>query len=128
MNCLTANTTKPNFRFRLTALFIALCAALILAACGERGNSPEEESAAASPSVQTQTGPREIPVSGSLVFPNTASLSFDSPGIVGEVLVSEGDAVQEGQPLASLDAQTVAQLENVVAPLTGQGCRCREQP
>ena len=63
----------------------------------------------------TQTGPREIPVSGSLVFPNTVSLSFQSPGIVGEVLVTEGDFVRSDQPLASLDEQSISQLQTAVA-------------
>ena len=106
-----------DFGFRLAILSLALASVIVLAACGGRGNSSETETepAGAAPSVQAQTGPREIPVSGSLVFPNTVSLSFESPGIVGEVLVRGGDVVQSGQPLASLDRQTISRLETAVA-------------
>ena len=105
-----------KFNARLSILLlVSLSVAFALTACRDRGNSPEAETAVVAQSAQSQTGPREIPVSGSLVFPNTESLSFDSPGIVGEILVSEGDVVQSGQPLASLDEQTISRLRTAVA-------------
>ena len=110
------NKCVINLRFAsVSALIIVLT--LALAACGGRGNSSDEAAASVAPSVQAQSGPRDIPVSGSLVFPNTVSLSFESPGIVGEVLVNEGDAVTNGQPLASLDDLTLSRLEAAVAGL-----------
>ena len=57
----------------------------------------------------------EVSVNGSLVFPNREILSFGLPGIVGQVLVSEGDSVTEGQPLAVLDMESIATLEQAVA-------------
>ncbi len=115
MNSPLFNLTKRNFTFRLAILFVALTAAIALASCGGRDNPSNNAPADAAASIQTQTGPREIPVSGSLVFPNTVSLSFESPGIVGEVLVAEGDVVLSGQPLVSLDEQTISQLQTAVA-------------
>ncbi len=115
MNSPLFNLTKRNFTFRLAILFVALTAAIALASCGGRDNPSNNAPADAAASIQTQTGPREIPVSGSLVFPNTVSLSFESPGIVGEVLVAEGDVVRSYQPLALLDEQTISQLQTAVA-------------
>ena len=116
MNCSLAHFAKRNYglRFILPLLLVAVSFAII--ACGGRGDSSDAApEAAASASVQTQTGPRDVPVSGSLVFPNTSSLAFESPGIVGEVMVREGDAVSSGQPLASLDEQSLSQLRAAVA-------------
>jgi multidrug efflux pump subunit AcrA (membrane-fusion protein) len=53
----------------------------------------------------------EIPVNGRLVFSQRAELTFDTSGEVGEVLVQEGERVEEGQPLARLDSLTIAALE-----------------
>ena len=99
----------------VSLLSITIVSVIAIAACGGRGNTSEEAETPAAPSAQTQTGPRDVPVSGSLVFPNTASLSFESPGIVGEVLVNEGDVVRSGQPLASLDNQSISRLTTAVA-------------
>ena len=117
MNCSLVHFAKRNYGLRLTFLLLVLAVSFAVVACGGRGNSSDAapEEAAASASAQAQTGPRDIPVSGSLVFPNTASLAFESPGIVGEVMVQEGDAVRGGQPLASLDEQSVSQLQAAVA-------------
>ena len=115
MNFSTMNMTESNFGLRMAALSVALSVAILLAACGERNDSPEDAGVEPAASIQTESGSREIPVSGSLVFPNTAAISFESPGIVGEILVSVGDTVQKGQTLASLDTQSMAQLEAAVA-------------
>ena len=98
---------------RFSFLSIALIAIAVLVAC-ERPGQPDQESAAM-PEPPSQTGPREITVSGNLAFPNTETLSFESPGVVGDIMVNEGDTVQSGQELASLDAQTVSQLSVAVA-------------
>ena len=57
----------------------------------------------------------QVSISGSLVFAERASLTFGSQGTVAEVMVSEGQTVEEGQPLARLDATTKATLEAAVA-------------
>ena len=58
---------------------------------------------------------REVAVKGRLVFPKRAELTFESIGDVGEILVEEGDWVEEGQVLARLDEVTVSGLEKSLA-------------
>ena len=117
MNCPFVNFAKRNYGLQLVLLLLLPAATFAIVACGDRGNSPADApvETAASVSMQAQTGSRDIPVSGSLVFPNTASLTFESPGVVGEVSVQEGDAVRSGQPLASLDEQSISRLQAAVA-------------
>ncbi|MCL0044549.1 efflux RND transporter periplasmic adaptor subunit [Dehalococcoidia bacterium] len=57
----------------------------------------------------------EVSTSGGLLFPNRTALTFGSSGIVGEVLVEEGQSVKIGQILAKLDSATVTSLEKKVA-------------
>ena len=57
----------------------------------------------------------QVSVNGSLAYPNRESLRFAVPGTVGEVLVEEGQPVVAGQPLARIDAETVASLDKAVA-------------
>ena len=57
----------------------------------------------------------EVSTNGSLMFPNRETLAFGTQGTVGEVLVEEGQQVQEGEALASLDAATVTSLGKAVA-------------
>ncbi|MCI0437847.1 MAG: efflux RND transporter periplasmic adaptor subunit [Chloroflexi bacterium] len=56
-----------------------------------------------------------VSLSGSVVFPERESLGFGTQGTVGEVHVEVGDSVTQGQPLASLDAATMASLEMAAA-------------
>ena len=42
-------------------------------------------------------------------------MTFGSPGFVAEVLVSEGEIVSEGQPLARLDPESIANLRRAIA-------------
>ena len=107
-------TGRGKLGSRLALLSLMLVAATAITACAALGSGSDDAGAVPAASVQTQGAPREIPVSGSLVFPNSRTLSFESPGIVGEVLVSEGQSVESGQPLAALDAQAIAQLEQAV--------------
>ena len=57
----------------------------------------------------------EVSTNGSIVFPNKETLTFDSQGTVGQVLVEEAQQVEEGQELARLDQTTIASLEKKVA-------------
>ena len=58
---------------------------------------------------------REISIDGSIVFPEKDTLTFASRGFVDEILVSEGEEVKAGQPLARLDAESVAALRQAAA-------------
>ena len=57
----------------------------------------------------------EVSVNGSIIYPNREALRFSSPGTLAQLLVVEGQRVQENDPLASLDSETVANLEQSVA-------------
>ena len=57
----------------------------------------------------------DVSINGSLVFPDRDTLDFGIQGTIGEVLVDEGQEVNEGQTLASLDAETIRNLEKAVA-------------
>ena len=57
----------------------------------------------------------EVSVNGSVSFPNRETLVFGSPGTVADILVVEGLRVGQGEPLATFDAETIANLDKVVA-------------
>ena len=56
-----------------------------------------------------------VDINGSIVFPNRERVQFKISGTVGAVFVEEGERVSAGQPLAALDAATVAKLEEAAA-------------
>ena len=57
----------------------------------------------------------DVSISGTLIYPDREALSFGTPGGVGQVLIEEGQQVQQGQPLVMLDDETIANLEKAVA-------------
>lgn len=57
----------------------------------------------------------DISINGSLAYPNRETLVFGTQGTVASVLVDAGDRVEEGDPLATLDAETVTALTKSVA-------------
>ena len=56
-----------------------------------------------------------VSTNGSLIFPNRDTPGFSTPGTLGEILITEGEQVVEGQIIATLDAATVTGLEEDVA-------------
>lgn len=64
--------------------------------------------------VRIDTLTTEIAINGGIAFSNKEDLTFGSPGYVSEILVSEGEIVSEGQPLASLDPESVANLRRAI--------------
>ncbi len=72
--------------------------------------------------VQTQLVPvtrgnlvNDVSVTGTLTYATRETVSFGRQGVVSEVGVSEGDEVSAGDPLARLDEETAANLEQAVA-------------
>lgn len=57
----------------------------------------------------------EVSISGSLVYPDRETVGFDIEGVIGEILVEEGDRVSKGQLLARLDQETVSALDHAAA-------------
>ncbi|HEX8276204.1 MAG TPA: efflux RND transporter periplasmic adaptor subunit [Longimicrobiaceae bacterium] len=89
---------------RTPALVLLLAAA---AACGDAG---AEESPPPSPAVPVRTAAvveaevaQPVRGTGTLAAKEEVRLSFKTGGIVGRILVDEGDAVRAGQTLALLD-------------------------
>jgi len=79
-------------------LSFLLLAGLLLSAC-----SSQPEPAPAGTETETQsTSARGVSASGLVVPDQFASLSLPAGGLVAEVLVSEGDTVEAGQPLVRL--------------------------
>ncbi len=65
--------------------------------------------------VRVDTLVTEISINGGIAFTNKEDLTFGSPGYVAELLVSEGEIVSEGQALARLDPESVANLRRAIA-------------
>ena len=65
--------------------------------------------------VQRGTLLDDVTASGSVSFPELESLRFDISGTVGEVIVEEGEVVEEGQALILLNDVTISSLESAVA-------------
>ncbi len=80
------------------------------------------DSGAEGDAVQTQLVPvtrgnlvNDVSVTGTLTYATREAVSFGQQGTVVEVSVSEGDEVSAGDPLARLDDETAANLEQAVA-------------
>ena len=85
------------------AVLILVATLLIFAGCG---NGDESEETAEQTVIQTVTkGDLSLDISavGNLALSQKETLSFELSGTVEEVLVEEGDYVEEGQVLATLD-------------------------
>ena len=110
---------KWLFRWRvvLVAVLVLAIAAVGYGAYTLLGGSAQtalEENQRELP-VRTGVLTREISIDGSIVFPEKETLTFASRGFVDEILVSEGEEVKAGQPLARLDAESVAALRQAAA-------------
>ena len=57
----------------------------------------------------------DVSVTGTLTYTTREAVSFGQQGVVSEISVSEGDEVSEGDPLATLDEETAANLEKAAA-------------
>jgi HlyD family secretion protein len=85
-------------------LFTLVIAALLLTACGE--------TATPVPTLGSVTENRSIVVAEGTLLPDpSVELSFAQPGILAEILVSEGEQVTEGQILARLENSEALQAE-----------------
>ena len=80
--------------------------ALVLSACGG-----EDAVAVQAETFRVERGDRALAVTapGSVIFAGRTHLSFDIAGVVGRVLVSEGDRVEAGQSIAELSSEALAQ-------------------
>ena len=56
-----------------------------------------------------------LSINGSIAFPNTRTVIFETQGTLGRLAVEEGQTVTAGQPLAHMDRATVTALEEALA-------------
>jgi multidrug efflux pump subunit AcrA (membrane-fusion protein) len=86
-------------------LFILIITALLLTACGTNAATPVPTT---EPIMKTNSS---VVAEGTLIPNPSVELSFAQPGIIAEVLVSEGDQVKEGQVIARLENSETLQAE-----------------
>ncbi len=105
---------------RFGPVFVLLAVAVSILAVGcsataDTGDEPGPPGGQAPPSAPTDFTASEFRVRSELVFATSADLSFQIPGEVGAVNVSVGDLVSAGDVLATLDTDTVTNLEHAEA-------------
>ena len=104
-------------RIALLAILVLVVAVAAYGACTLLGASSQtalEESQRVIP-VRMGVLTKEVSIDGGIVFPEKETLTFASRGFVDEILVSEGEEVKAGQPLARLDAESIAALRQAAA-------------
>lgn len=105
---------------RTTGILLLIVIVGLLAGCsGQGAASPTSQPAGDVPPVKSDSS---VIAEGKVIPVQDASLSFTTGGVIGEVLVAEGDLVQAGQPLARLvgneqlqAAISAAELEKLTA-------------
>jgi multidrug efflux pump subunit AcrA (membrane-fusion protein) len=106
---------KPWQMVGLASLVVVAVIAAVGASALSGGGGVEQASpigdAGQQVAVEQQPVDREIPVNGHLVFSDRVELTFKTSGEVGEILVQEGERVEERQVLARLNSLTMTALE-----------------
>ncbi len=105
-------------KITVTVLSIILTGTLLsgtlLVGCGGKSDTAEKSEYQLVP-VQRGDLAVEVTSTGNLIYAYEEVLSFGVPGTIEEVLVEEGDEVEEGQLLTSLDSASTVALEKAVA-------------
>ena len=103
-------------------LWVGVVILIALAGGGYYGYDTWTESSTQQEDTQTQLVPvtrgdlvNDVSVTGTLTYTTRETVTFGQQGTVSEVIVSEGDTVSAGDALATLDAETVANLEKTIA-------------
>ena len=97
----------------LAVLLIIVVALVVFGLLGGSVRVAEENQRIATVRMGTLT--KQVTIDGSIAFPGKQNLTFASQGFVAEILVGEGEEVKAGQPLARLDPESVARLQQAVA-------------
>lgn len=102
-------------RLRISHLWLLPLAGLLLGGCAGFGGQSAEPTA----DPIAMPPPPRVVADGKIMPVRSAELRFLTPGLVGEIMVSEGDQVAEGDPLARLDsAELELSAEQARAALT----------
>ena len=102
---------------------VAIVVLVLLAACGDEDAGP--------PRTDVQETERDdqadcISISGSIAFPNTRAVTFETQGALGRLAVEEGQTVRAGQPVAYMDRDTMIALEGALAQARVDASMARE--
>lgn len=85
---------------RVTGMLWILITALVMTGCG--GQAPSAATQAPGGDIPAVKAENSLIAEGQVAPARDASLSFTTGGVVGQVLVAEGETVAEGQPLIHL--------------------------
>ena len=85
---------------RINGVLILGILALALVGCG--GQAPSAATAEPTGEIPAVRAADSVIAEGRVIPARDSSLSFTTGGVVGKVLVTEGDVVAEGQPLIQL--------------------------
>jgi HlyD family secretion protein len=98
---------KVNTMRILKIMLLVLVAGMLVIPMSSCGSEPDETASAENEIATVQRGDitLDITAAGNLALSKTEDLAFEVAGTVAEVLVEEGDSVEEGQVLASLDKE-----------------------
>lgn len=112
---LSRHRARPN-ALHLVILACVLAGAAYLGYWGFWQFFGEEDASATSQLFPVMRGDIAETVSsnGSVAYANREAVSFGAPGTVGEILVTAGETVSQGDAIASLDAASVAVLQRAV--------------
>lgn len=94
----------------------------------EGSDSQDLTTVAVEPAAEDQASgpPKSIAIMARLKFPRRAELTFDRAGEVEEILVSQGDRVEEGALLARLNSDHFPALEEEIVRLRTQIVEARD--
>jgi HlyD family secretion protein len=102
-------------RTHISHLWLLPIAGLLLSGCAGLGGT----AAAPTATPDAAPPPARVVADGKILPARSADLRFLGPGLVGEIMVAEGDHVAEGAPLARLDsAELELNAEHARAALT----------
>lgn len=98
------------------ALLLLTASAALLNACGSNSAASEIPTETTIPvqlqALSAESQAASIPVSGQFTTDDEVLLSFKTDGIIQRILVKEGDAIRQGQTVATLDPTEIdAQLQ-----------------
>ena len=106
---------------------VSLLAVVFLSFCAPAESQGTAPTVALVPVVSQPVFEVEISFNGSLVFPESSRESFSVPGTVQDVLVEEGDTVEQGQLLARLSESDLSRFSSVIDVQLVQTARARQQ-
>ena len=103
----------------ITVLIVLALGAIVLSACGAQPSPAAQTAAERTAAAKRGTIRASVSASGKIDPAGKVNLNFGVPGTVQDVLVSEGQTVQQGDVLAKLDTDNlelaVKQAEQALA-------------